>query len=193
VRFTEARDIVTVDLDGRKTEGEAELDPPQEVFIHTALYRADPGTRAVVHVHPRTVVVLLSVTDAPLLPLYGAYDPGGLRLVREGIPTYPRSVLIADAALGDELARTMGTARACLMRGHGLTTRGASVEEAVDVAVRVAELAEVNYRARLFGEPRPIGESDIATFAARPGAGWRQGASWRYYCRLTGEDEGSGR
>ncbi len=188
VRYTETADVLAVDASGRKLDGPSGLDAPHEVFIHTALYRADPGTRAVVHVHPRTVV-LLTITDTPLLPLYGAYDPGGLRLALDGIASYPRSVLVADDRLGDELARSMGTARACLMRGHGLTTRGGSVEEAVDVAVRVAELAEVNYRARLLGAPHPIPDEDIATFrrAERP---WRRDAAWRYYCRLTGEEEG---
>jgi L-fuculose-phosphate aldolase len=193
VRYTEPRDIVAVDLDGRKLGGHDGLDPPIEVFIHTALYRADAATRAIVHAHPRTPV-LFTITDTPLLPLYGAYDPSGLRLALDGVPTYPRGVLIADTALGAELARAMGTARACLMRGHGITTCGTSVEEAVDVAIRLTELAEVNYRARLLGEAKPIADEDAATFraGARSERSWRHDASWRYYCRLTGEDAGGG-
>ncbi len=60
------------------------------------------------------------------------------------------------------------------------------------MAIRVAELAEVNYRSRLLGQPRPIPAEDVELFRA-PSAreqGWRPDASWRYYCRLTGEDGG---
>ncbi len=189
VRYTRREDVLAVSLDGRKLDGPAGLEAPHEVFIHTALYRADASVRSVVHVHPRTVV-LFTITGTPLLPLYGAYDPGGLRIALDGVASYPRSVLVSDDRLGDELARAMNDKRACLMRGHGLTTRGGSVEEAVDVAIRVCELAEVNYRARLLGEPRPIPEEDLAEFRARSAQGWRRDAAWRYYCRLTGEDGG---
>ena len=47
------------------------------------LYKTRPDVQCVVHVHPLTVV-LFTICNKPLLPLYGAYDPSGQRTVRMG-------------------------------------------------------------------------------------------------------------
>lgn len=190
VRFTTAEDVITIDLDGKKLEGAAGLDAPNEVFIHTWLYRTRPEVNAVLHAHPATTV-LFTICDKPLLPLYGAYDPSSLRLLKEGIPTYPRSVLVSNNALGEEFAGTMKKGCACLMRGHGITTCGQSVEEATLTAISLNNLAEMNYRAQLLGNPQTIPEDEIATlFEMVKGAGQdvRSSPLWRYYCQLMGEE-----
>ncbi|MFF5297124.1 class II aldolase/adducin family protein [Paractinoplanes globisporus] len=155
---------------------------PKEVFIHRALYRARPDIGAVVHIHPLTPV-LFSVTGVPLLPLAGAYDPLALRLLRKGIPRYERSVLIADDSLGADLATVMGPADAVIMRGHGITAAGTDLEEAVVNAIKVNEIAELNYRARLLGPPTPLDDADLATFGDPPPHVGRQHylSAWRQY------------
>jgi L-fuculose-phosphate aldolase len=65
VRFTTIEEVITVDLDGRKLDGPDGLLPPQEVFIHTCLYRARPEVKSVIHIHPPTVVVF-TICDVPL-------------------------------------------------------------------------------------------------------------------------------
>jgi ribulose-5-phosphate 4-epimerase/fuculose-1-phosphate aldolase len=189
VRFTTTEQVIAVDLDGNKLDGPDGLLPPQEVFIHTCLYRARPEVKSVIHVHPPTVVVF-TICDVPLRPIYGAYDPGSLGLVLEGIPTYGRSITISDEALGRDFAKIMGGKRACMMRGHGITTAGASVEEATVTAIKLNELAEMNYRARLLGHPRDIDAEDIEHFRrhfAGRGASPRLGSTWRYYAAMSGE------
>ena len=184
IRFTSADDIILVDFNGKKVEGRADLDVPKEVFIHTWLYRTRPDVQSVLHAHPATVV-LFTVCDKPLLPLFGAYDPSCLRLVRKELSLFPRSVLIADDTLGRNLAETIQSSKACMMRGHGITTCGASVEETTLTAIRLNEVAEINYRAYLLGNPQPISEEDIASFDQL-----EEGSPapyWRYYCRLVGE------
>ncbi|MGH7772034.1 MAG: class II aldolase/adducin family protein [Candidatus Binatia bacterium] len=189
VRFTTAREVITVDLDGQKIDGPEGLERPYEVFIHTWLYKTRPEVKSVVHIHPPTVV-LFTICNKPLLPLYGAYDPGALRLCQEGIASYKRSILIANDERGKDLAESMGDKRACLMRGHGITTVGKSVQEATITAIKLNELAEMNYRANLLGRPEPIPEEDIKAFSQmeqRGGVGWERLAStWRYYSRLVG-------
>ncbi len=178
--------------DGKVASGAREgLFPPQEVFIHTEVYRARPDVVSVVHVHPPTVV-LFTITGVPLLPIFGAYDPSALKLMLEGIPTFDRSVLISNPDLGHDLAATLGSHHACMMRGHGITATGSSIEEAALRAISLNELAEMNYRARLLGEPRPISDADIETFASmgkgpvKPISANRNQAMWRYYQRLCG-------
>ncbi len=195
VRYTTAAEIIEVTPDGEVAAGVKEgLYPPQEVFIHTEVYRARGDVMSVVHVHPPTVV-LFTITGVPLLPIFGAYDPAALRLMMDGIPTYDRSVLISDPQLGEDLAAVLGSKNVCLMRGHGITAAGSSIEEAALRAISLNELAEMNYRARQLGEPRPISAADMATFAPRTGGAEkpvrsnRNEAMWRYYLRLTGNLE----
>jgi L-fuculose-phosphate aldolase len=186
VRYTAAEDVIAVDFDGKKLSGRPDLEPPHEVFIHTWLYRTRPEIGSVLHAHPATVV-LFTICNKPLLPLYGAYDPSSLRLLMEGIPTYPRSITVSNDALGREFAAAM-VGRACLMRGHGITTCGKAIEEATLTAIRLNELAEMNYRAHLLGDPQPIPAEEIAQIASpeRRGDG-NAASSWRYYCTLAGE------
>jgi len=185
VRFTTAREIITVDLDGNKLEGAEGLERPQEVFIHTWIYKSRPEVKSVVHVHPPTVV-LFTICNKPLLPLYGAYDPSSLRLYLDGIARYGRSVLIANDERGREFAQAIGEKRACLMRGHGITTVGKSVQEATVTAIKLNELAEMNYRASLLGAPEPIPEEDLRAFSQMGGGGVHLISTWRYYSRLAG-------
>lgn len=184
IRYTSAEDIILVDFGGRKVAGRADLHVPKEVFIHTVLLQTRPELGSVLHAHPSTVV-LFSICGVPLLPLVGAFDPSCLRLLNDGIAYYPRSVLIHDEELGRDLASAMRGARSCVMRGHGVTTLGRTVEDAVLDAIRLNDLAELNYRARLLGSPEPITDED-QTFFAQVDVGSNE-PYWRYYCRLTGE------
>jgi ribulose-5-phosphate 4-epimerase/fuculose-1-phosphate aldolase len=196
VRYTTAKQILEVDFDGKAIGAVEEgLESPIEVFIHTAIYRARPEVNAVVHVHP-TAVVLFTICNKPLLPLYGAYDPGSLQIALEGIPTYERSILISTPELGAELARAIGQSSTCMMRGHGITTVGASIEEAALAAIHLNDLATVNYQARLLGDPVPIPKEEQEAFRRGPGPrgravagapGGRVAALWRYYCALTAD------
>ncbi|GAA4336691.1 hypothetical protein GCM10023144_31400 [Pigmentiphaga soli] len=185
IRFTAADDVIAVDFDGNKLDGRAGLDVPKEVFIHTGLYRARPEVQSVLHAHPSTVM-MFTICDKPLLPLFGAYDPSCLRLLTEAdaISQYPRSVLIANDELGRDLASVV-RGRACMMRGHGITTCGPNIEEATLTAIKLNDLADINYRAYLLGNPRPISAEDIASFASLGDGG--TDAAWRYYCRLVEE------
>jgi ribulose-5-phosphate 4-epimerase/fuculose-1-phosphate aldolase len=189
VRYTTAEQVIEVDFDGKAVgKPEGGLEAPHEVFIHTAVYRARPDVNAVVHVHP-LAVVLFTICNKPLLPLFGAYDPSALSLVLEGIPTYERSILISTPELGADLVRALGNASTCMMRGHGITSVGASVEDAALAAIHLNDLAMVNYQARLLGDPVPISAEDQEAFrrnlGARPRGGGRGAALWRYYVELT--------
>ena len=190
LRFVTARDIITVDFNGKKVAGDDGLDVPQEVFIHTWLYKTRPDVQCVVHVHPLTVV-LFTICNKPLQPLYGAYDPSGLRLLVDGLANYPRSITVSSEKLGEEFARAMGDKQACLMRGHGITSAGPNVEEATLTAIKLNDAAVINYRANLLGTPQPIPQEDIEIMVgAARGAGKsvHAGSNWRYYCKLLGED-----
>ena len=196
VRYTTANEIIEVDLAGKVVDAPPGLLPPSEVFIHTSILQARPDVMSVVHVHPPKIV-LFTITNTPLKAIFGAYEPAALKLVEDGIPTYPRSVTVTTPELGADLVRTMSSKSVCLMKGHGITTVGRSVEDAALTAISLNDLAVMTYEANLLGTPEEISAEDKAYFAKRSDAGRyaegepgkpgeRAAAVWRYYLTLTG-------
>jgi 3,4-dihydroxyphthalate decarboxylase len=190
--YVEPGDIITVDLDGKKLDGREDQASPAEVYIHTWLYKTRPEVQSVIHIHPPAVVAF-TIAGKPILPIVGAYNPGALRLVTDGLPLFPRSILINSEERGEQLAKTMGQALACLMRGHGITTAGRSVEESTLVAINLNDLAELHYRADLLGGARAIPDEDLEEFKNMSfgGGGERSGprppsSEWKYYERMLG-------
>jgi L-fuculose-phosphate aldolase len=187
VRYTTPDDIVEVDMDGKMQSAIEGFNSPREVFIHTWMYKTRPDVGCVIHIHPPTVVSF-TVVGKPLLPIYGAYDPGSLRLWLKGIPLYDRSILVSNDTLGEELAGAMGDKDVIMMRGHGITSVGRSVEGAGLNAILINELAEMNYKAALLGTPRAIPDEDLESFRkqmerAGPGPG-DGGVAWETYRRM---------
>jgi ribulose-5-phosphate 4-epimerase/fuculose-1-phosphate aldolase len=202
VRYTTPEDVIEVDLDGRRIGGSADgYSAPVEVHIHTELYKSRPEVNAVIHAHP-SAVVLLTVCRKPLLPIYGSYDPLSLALALDGVPTFEKSILIRRPELGRDLAAFMGQAKACMMRGHGITTAANSVEEAALVAIQLNTIATMNYQAGLLGEPHALppeeqdefrellAEAGAGSASPTPGTPSSQAKTlWRYYARVTEESQ----
>lgn len=171
LEFAAEKDIITIDLKGEVLEAPKGLGAPNETAMHLAVYRARPEVMSVIHTHPDWVVVL-TACQKPLLPIYGAYNPRGMRLVLEGIPLYSRSVTIIDDALGEDFMRVMGGKNVCLLLGHGMTAAGKSVEDATLISMNLFELARMNYLAYSIGNPKPIPVKDIEEYRRR----WEAGA-----------------
>ena len=65
--------------------------------------------------------------------------------------------------LAHEMLAAMGDRPVCLLRGHGITVTGASVEEAVVRALDLNTLATVTLElARLGARPDPVPPEDVA-------------------------------
>lgn len=196
LEFATVRDIITIDEEGEVVEAPDGLQAPNETPMHMAVYRKRPEVNSVIHVHPDWVVLLTAV-EKPLLPIYGAYDPSGLNLALRGIPVYPRSRGITNDELGEDFMRSMGEKDVCLLRGHGVTTAGRSVEQSTSNAFAIFELARMNYMAYAIGDPKPIPQEDIdeqtgGGEAGRPGRRHRHEYDratpmWRYYRQVLGE------
>jgi 3,4-dihydroxyphthalate decarboxylase len=134
-------------------------------------------------------VLLCGKAGVELRPVIGAYDTVALALALEGegIPSYPRSVLISTPELAGELLDAMGDHSVCVMRGHGITVTGASVEEATIRAISLENLARVCWQLSSRGPLEEISAEDAAAFASR-GSGQviSRGTEWvwRSYVRL---------
>jgi ribulose-5-phosphate 4-epimerase/fuculose-1-phosphate aldolase len=192
LEFTTASDVVTIRMDGSLVEGGEGLVPPNESQIHLEVLRARPDVQSVVHIHPVEIVALGAV-GRRLLPLYGAFSPAGLKLATKTLRYYPRSLLISTPELGREVALALGDGEACMLKGHGIVTVGATVEEGVLTAIALGELAQVNLLAASAGEPEPLDEREIAdwdaffakypnrVFTGRTDTG--EPAEWHYYAK----------
>jgi len=196
LRYTSPDDVVRVDFQGNKVSGREDLRPPSESFIHIWLYKMNPSVRSVIHVHPEHAV-LLTICDKEILPIYGCYGPGA-RIAIDGVPTYPRSILIDDDERGKELATCMGEKKVALMKGHGISVVGSSIEDATVRALAMNELCTITYKAYLLGNPTRIPDEEIEEIGEpldvnRPrgsagGDAWTRSV-WRYHCALAGESE----
>lgn len=147
--FTVDEDVKLVDLDGRAEAADGWA-PPSELPIHGEVLRARADVDAVVHCHPPSVLVA-GIAGIELRPVFGAYNIPAARLALDGIPTYPRAVLVRRAELGREVVAAMGTAPVCVLRGHGIVTVGSgphAIEQAVVRALNLEVLATVNVRVR---------------------------------------------
>ncbi len=158
--FTGTDDVKLVGLDG---DGELSdgYRVPNELPIHREVLRARPDVRAVVHVHPPEVVAA-DLAGLALAPIVGAYNIPAMRMAHDGIPVYPRGVLINRPALGKEVAAVLGGKPACILRGHGIVTVGESVQQAVVRALNITALAKMTLLASQRRAPSPLPPEDIA-------------------------------
>jgi 3,4-dihydroxyphthalate decarboxylase len=178
--FTTEADIHEVGLDGRRDlpDGYA---VPGELPIHAETLRALPDVQAVVHAHPPAVVTA-DLAGLTLRPVVGAYNIPAMAMARSGIGVYPRAVLIRRADLAAQMLAAMGTAPACVLRGHGLTTTGTSVAEAVVRALNIESLARVILgAAQAGGHPPDLPDADVAELPDL-GAALNTASVWR--CHL---------
>ncbi|GAA3156374.1 class II aldolase/adducin family protein [Blastococcus jejuensis] len=165
--FTRRDDVHEVDLDGRAVDGGdlAGWAVPNELPIHAEVLRARPDVDAVVHCHPPSVLIA-GLEGVPLRPIFGAYHLPAARLALDGVPVYPRSVLVRRPDLGREVAAALGAAPVLVMRGHGITTVGSgphAVEQAVGRALALDALARVCLEsARLGGRAADLPPEDVA-------------------------------
>jgi len=153
-------DIVAYDLDGQALVADAPR-PYLERFIHAEIYRARPDVNAVVHSHSPNVIPF-SITRTPLKPVFhmaGFLGSGaGFFEIREAAGD--TDMLIREPYLGQALARSLGGHTCVLMRGHGSTVVGSSLEQAVYRAVYMESNAKIQLQANGLGEIEFLNERE---------------------------------
>jgi ribulose-5-phosphate 4-epimerase/fuculose-1-phosphate aldolase len=143
-----AKDIVTFDMDSKPL---THVDMPQmsERYIHGEIYKVRPDVISVVHCHARPLIPFGTAKGAKLrpmthmcgflgcgVPIYEIRDAGGMT-----------DMLVRTAPLGKALAQSLGDKSVVLMRGHGATMVGDSIQEAVFRAVYSMDNAVVQMQA----------------------------------------------
>jgi L-ribulose-5-phosphate 4-epimerase len=146
--------LLTMNLSGQIVEGQHSA--PFEAWLHTAIMKARPEVNAITRIHAR-VAAMFSVTDRKLEPVHnhGSFFSGG-------VPVFRTPDLISNQKLGEEVAQTLGSKPAVLLRGNGQVTVGRSIPEAVMMAIYLEEAAEILYGALQVGKPIPLSAQESA-------------------------------
>ena len=187
--YTESRDIIQADFDGRPIQNKSRLKPPQEVYIHGELYKARPEVTGIVHAHPPDVV-LCSIAGIELKPIYGGYDPRGMRLALKGIPTYRSSLTLHTVKQVKAMMAIMADSDVCIFKGHGVVVTGKNVEEATITTIKLDALAKMNLRAAALGSAPSISKGDIKAFSSsKRGKRRTSEPLWEFYTRWLKEIE----
>ncbi|MDX3907641.1 MAG: class II aldolase/adducin family protein [Pigmentiphaga sp.] len=184
--LVEAGDIKLYHLDGTPVDDDGHQ-PYLERFIHGAIYEARPDVHAVIHSHAGAVLPF-TVCDAPLVPVIHTASDMGHRVPLWNIHERfgDTNLLVTCMEHGRDMACCMGEHRSVLMRGHGFTTTGRSLVEAVKAAIYMPENARVLMQAMQMGKVIPLtaGEIEVRRQVA-PDSPQMQRA-WEYWSRRAG-------
>jgi ribulose-5-phosphate 4-epimerase/fuculose-1-phosphate aldolase len=159
-------DIVTFDLDSAPLDA-AGRRVYLERFIHAEIYRARPDVQSVVHSHSPNVIPF-GVTGTSLQPVFhmSGFLAEGSALFEIRDVAGDTDMLISSARLGVALAAALGSRSTVLMRGHGSTVVGASLEQAVYRAIYAEVNARLQTQARQLGEVTYLNANEAAKAAA---------------------------
>lgn len=142
-------DVAAVNIDGENLSPGLRLH--DETVLHLEVYRARAEVGAVVHTHPLRVeaMAMLDFTS-------DVYSQDGV-VFDDCLAWYESAALVSTPLLGRAFAECLGSARAALLRSHGLVTVGVDVAEATVLALLLERGITAWMLAASVGTPRPIG------------------------------------
>ncbi len=168
--------IIVCNLDGKKIEGKYERH--SEIFIHTEIYRARPDVNCVVHSHPPYATAFGSLRQ----PLRPVSHEGSIFYA--GLPLFDyTTALIRTPELGREVAQSLGNCRGLLMKNHGSTVVGDTIEEATLYAIFLEKAARIQLLATASGEPSWTSDEEAKIKFEQIYTPHRLGSMWDYFVR----------
>lgn len=178
------RHPIVCDLEGKKVEGKYERH--SEVFIHTEIYKARPEVNCVVHTHP-PYATAFGALGQPLRPI--SHEGS---IFHDGLPLFDyTTALIRTPELGQKLAATLGSARAVLMKNHGVTVVGDSIEVATLYAVFLEKACRIQLLASASGEPSWSSDEDARLKFEQIYTPHRLDSMWQYFVRRAKRNRGT--
>jgi len=160
-------DIVLVDLEGQRVEGE--LAPSIETMLHVGIYQARKKICAVVHTHAvfGSIIAVTGKEIPSILDDQVIYLGGEIKVASYALPGSPELVKNAVAALGPR--------NAVVLANHGTLTVGRNLWEALNNFELLEKTARVYVMASSLGSltvlPADMTEVEKAFFAAMFGEG----------------------
>jgi len=142
-----AKDILEFDLDNNPVDAKGR-NLYTERFIHGEIYKTRPDVVAVTHFHAPPVIPF-GVIDVPLKPIYhrAAFIAQGVPIFETRDAAGMTDLLIRNPSLGQALAKSLADKPAVLMRGHGATVVGPSLQRLVGRSIFLAMNATLQAQA----------------------------------------------
>jgi ribose 5-phosphate isomerase B len=151
----EPNQVLVSDLDGNKLEGDGDVS--REAKVHYKLYKEFPDGTAVLHSHPRHVMVFVA-SGQPIEPIFEAtLKFGTIPVVDKFAPAHSEKLadFIAEAMQGKEEA-IRKYAVAVMAPWHGLFVIGKDLDAAFDLTERIDTNAYSILMSRLLPEGGPM-------------------------------------
>lgn len=134
---------------------------PREAWIHRAIYDARPEVVAVCRAQPNWAAAAAAAA-VPIVPLSGQGA-----LLGAAVPMYGDARLVRDPSRAEELASTLASEAAVVMRGNGAVTVGRSVGEAVARMYLLDASARLNLAAAAASDAAtPLSEAEVVSWLA---------------------------
>ena len=146
-------DIVAMTLEGAARGTRA---PSSEWRFHRDIYAVRIEVRAIVHAHSSFATTLACLGRGIPAFHYMVALAGGKDIRCAPYATF------GTQALSDGALSALEGRRACLLANHGMIATGATLADALALAVEVEALAEQYWRALQIGEPRLLSEAEMA-------------------------------
>ena len=162
--LVETSDILEYTLDGACIDDKGGMRPYAERFIHGAIYKARPDVTSVVHHHAYPVVTF-TASKVPIRPLMHT-----TAVIGHEIPLWDirdkfgpdTNMLVTNMDQGGDLAKKLGNNRMVMMRGHGATAAGATIEDSVISSIYLQIAARQQMEAlQLGGEITYLSKGEI--------------------------------
>jgi ribulose-5-phosphate 4-epimerase/fuculose-1-phosphate aldolase len=183
VLFTTVSDVRRVDFNGKGPDTGERYHVPNELPIHGEIYKARPEVGCVVHAHPPSVLVC-GIAELEMRPIIGASNISAMRIALEGIPVFPHAYLVTRPELAAPMIDVMGKKNFCIMKGHGMTVTGETVEQATVRALNLNFLAWTTLQVAQTGKKAlDISAEDIAELPDL-GSTFTEQWVWRYYAKM---------
>jgi HCOMODA/2-hydroxy-3-carboxy-muconic semialdehyde decarboxylase len=181
-----ADDIMEFALDGTLLSEDPRR-PYAERFIHAAIYASRPDVHSVSHHHARSVIPF-SVTEEPLRPVFhmgavvGAHVP-----VWDSQPEFGDTNMLVDSLeMGQSLAKSLGTGRAVLLRGHGAVCAAPDIRAICMISIYMKENAELILNALPLGQPAFLSRGEIEKASALLLSDMPLTRAWDYWTARAG-------
>lgn len=175
-------DLVTVDFEYRKLDGRR--NPHGELPIHVEIFRARPDVGCIVHTHP-LYATAFAATNQVLRPVINEAV-----LFAKPLPYFDAMTdLIVRPEQGKALAETLGDAKACIMKNHGMVVVGKTIELATAHAFLLEKTFKTLFVAKVFGEPQWTDDREAEEKEARIFTPARYQSIWDTLARLLEQKE----
>jgi L-fuculose-phosphate aldolase len=155
---TKREQIVLMKLDGTF---EGETLPSSEWRFHRDIYASRADAQAIVHTHSAYATTLACMAREIPAFHYMIAAAGG-----DNIRCAPYATF-GTQELSDHAVEALRDRKACLLAQHGMICLGPSLEKALALAVEVESLAQMYWQALQIGEPKVLGQAEMATVIAK--------------------------